>query len=95
MSLNFLFNNGLGPGAGGCNGQSAQNCSVDLSGCCTMPAGPVLSSRLGTSQNVSFRPMSIAESVQYVQAQKNPALRPAKSGMVKLPSVPMNGVGVV
>ena len=92
--MNFIFNNGIGPAAGGCNGQSPQNCSIDFSGCCTMPYGPHLSARLSNRQNTSFRPMSVSESIQFVQAQKNPAFRP-KSKIVNLPKVPVNGVGVI
>lgn len=95
MSLNFLFNNGLGPGAGACNGQSPQNCSLDSPGCCSMPAGPILSSKLRTSQNLSFRPMNMSESIMFIQAQKNPAMRPRRSNIVNLPRVPAQGVGVV
>lgn len=95
MSLNFLYNNGLGPGAGGCTGQSPQNCDIDSPGCCSMSAGPILSSKLRVSQNVSFRPMNIAERIQFVQAQNNPALREKDPVRVNLPTVPANGIGVI
>jgi hypothetical protein len=95
MSLNFLFNNGIGPGAGGCNGQSLQNCGIDSPGCCSMPAGPVLSSKFRTSQNMSFKPMNSLESIQFVKAQKsNPAMKTQKSNPVKS-QVPSNGIGIL
>jgi hypothetical protein len=88
--MSFPFNNGLGPG--GCSGQSPQNCNTDFSGCCTMPAGPVMSSRM--SNGVSFREMTPMEKSQIIKASKRPNLR-AGTSMFKVPSVPQSGVGVI
>lgn len=91
MSINFL-NNGIGPGAGGCTGQSPQNCSPDYNGC-TQPGGPIMHSRFANGQ-VSFTPMSHLERNQWMRMKLS---RPAQKKMVtkNLPSIPSNGVAVV
>lgn len=95
MSISFPFNNGIGPGAGGCAGQSPLNCNTDYSGCCSTPAGPTLSAYLST-RNVSFTPMNITDSVQWVQAQSKPYVQDKKlPKLLPHKKTPLNTIGVI
>lgn len=92
--MNFL-NNGIGPGAGSCAGQSSQNCSSDFSNCCSMSGGPSLYSRFANGR-VSFSPMSPLQRSQWLQSQASqPSQKIKVPAPVRLPSVPLNGIGIL
>lgn len=75
--MNFSFNTGLGPV--GCNGQGPANCVRHSSGCCYGGQyGPALSQYLSPPQNSTFTPMSLSQSVKWIQAQRNPVNLSAK-----------------
>ena len=91
MSLNYLFKNGLGPGAAGCRGQSPDSCNIDVSGCSNY-GGPGMAAKLRGTTNVQFQPISIVQGVRMMQ-QIRP--RVAKNNYVKTSRVPLNGVGIL
>ena len=98
MSLNFMFNNGVGPGAGGCTGQSPQNCVSDMDGCQAMPGGPIMYTKLTRGNGVGFVGMTNMQKSQFLSAQISNPLQMAKSrasAPIKTPVVPTNGVGVL
>ena len=90
MSMNFL-NNGIGPSAGGCNGQSPKNCSGNGTGCCATPGGYLLNSIVNKG-SFTFNQMNNLQKSQWLQKQN---YRVRKNEVVKVQSAPSNGIGVI
>lgn len=90
MSINFL-NNGIGPSAGGCTGQSPQNCNPNLSSHCSMP-----NTYLTHREMMSFSAIGRNERNQLMKAYLSyPPVMAGSTKPLKLPVVPANGIGVL